>query len=88
MSELNVPAADPAGMTYDEAFAELSRVVIDLEAGGAALETTVSLYERAVALQRRCESLLGEAELRVAQLIARADGTSGLAELRDAGTEG
>jgi exodeoxyribonuclease VII small subunit len=81
------PARDPAAMTYDEAFAELGRVVGELEAGGAALETTIALYERAVALQRRCETLLGEAELRVAQLIARADGTSALAELREAAAD-
>ena len=81
MRESIVPVADPATMTYDEAFAQLGLVVGELEAGGAALETTVSLYERAVALQRRCETLLAEAELRVAQLIARADGSSALADL-------
>ncbi len=88
MSEPDISAADPASLTYDEAFGELGRVVAELEAGGAALEVTVSLYERAVALQRRCETLLGEAELRVAQLIARADGTSALVEMRDVATEG
>ncbi len=87
MSETDLPAADPVAMTYDEAFAELGRVVAELEAGGASLEVTVSLYERAVALQRRCEMLLGEAELRVSQLIARADGTTGLADLRDVSAE-
>jgi len=34
----------------------------------------IALYERAVALQRRCERLLGEAELRVQQLLARPGG--------------
>jgi exodeoxyribonuclease VII small subunit len=64
-------AGDVEGLAYDEAFAELQRVVAALEAGGGSLEATIAQYERAVALQRRCERLLGEAELRVQQLMAR-----------------
>jgi exodeoxyribonuclease VII small subunit len=64
-------AADVEALAYDEAFAELQRVVATLEAGGGSLEATIAQYERAVALQRRCERLLGEAELRVQQLMAR-----------------
>jgi exodeoxyribonuclease VII small subunit len=64
-------AVDVEALAYDEAFAELQRVVAALEAGGGSLEATIALYERAVALQRRCERLLGEAELRVQQLMAR-----------------
>ena len=64
-------AADVEALAYDEACAELQRVVAALEAGGGSLEATIALYERAVALQRRCERLLGEAELRVQQLMAR-----------------
>ena len=67
-------AADVEALAYDEAFAELQRVVTALETGGQSLETTIALYERAVALQRRCERLLGEAELRVQQLLARPGG--------------
>ena len=66
--------ADVEGLAYDEAFAELQRVVTALETGGQSLEATIALYERAVALQRRCERLLGEAELRVQQLLARPGG--------------
>jgi exodeoxyribonuclease VII small subunit len=64
-------AVDVETLAYDEAFAELQRVVAALEAGGGSLEATIAQYERAVALQRRCERLLGEAELRVQQLMAR-----------------
>ena len=65
-------AADVDALAYDEAFAELQRVVTALETGGQPLEATIALYERGVALQRRCERLLAEAELRVQQLLARA----------------
>ncbi len=61
-------------LAYDEAFAELGRTVAALEAGGQPLEATITLYERSVALQRRCERLLAEAELRVQQLMERPGG--------------
>jgi exodeoxyribonuclease VII small subunit len=67
--------ADVEALAYDDAFAELGRVVAALEAGGQTLESTIAQYERAVALQRRCERLLAEAELRVQQLMARPGGT-------------
>jgi len=69
-------AADPAlaGLSFDEAFAQLKAVVAELEAGGLSLEDTIARTERAVALQRHCERLLGEAELRVKQLVSRPGG--------------
>ena len=79
-------AADPAiaALTFDEAFAELRAAVAELEAGGLSLEDTIARTERAVALQRHCERLLGEAELRVKQLVNRPGG--GL-EARDIAAE-
>ncbi len=67
---------DPAieAMSFDDALAELQRTVGELEAGGQPLEAAISLYERGVALQARCDKLLGDAELRVQQLVARAGG--------------
>ena len=61
-------------LTFDEALADLQRTVAELEAGGQPLEAAIALYERGVALQARCEKLLGDAELRVQQLVARAGG--------------
>jgi exodeoxyribonuclease VII small subunit len=71
-------------LTFDHAFAELRMVVAELEAGGLSLEDTIARTERAVALQRHCERLLGEAELRVQQLITRPGGG---VELRDIAAE-
>ncbi len=76
------PPTDPAidALTFDDALAELQRTVGELEAGGQPLEAAIALYERGVALQARCERLLGDAELRVQQLVARA---GGVLETRD-----
>ncbi len=68
------PDAALEALTFDDAFAELRSVVAELEAGGLALEGTIARTERAVALQRHCEQLLGAAELRVRQLISRPGG--------------
>jgi exodeoxyribonuclease VII small subunit len=74
--------ADVEQLAYDEAFAELGRVVGALEAGGGSLEATIAHYERAVALQRRCERLLAEAELRVQQLMSRPGGVLAAVDVR------
>ncbi|MBF6604260.1 MAG: exodeoxyribonuclease VII small subunit [Chloroflexi bacterium] len=69
----SVAAADD-GLTFDAALAELERIVAALEAGGAPLETTLELYERAVALESRCSALLAEARLRMERLVERSGG--------------
>jgi exodeoxyribonuclease VII small subunit len=78
-------AVDPIeALAFDDAFAQLRAVVTELEAGGLSLEDTIARTERAVALQRHCERLLTEAELRVQQLISRPGG--GL-DLKDIATD-
>jgi len=71
-----VERADTAieSLSFDAAFAELRQAIEELEAGGLALEETIRRTERAVALQRHCERLLSEAELRVKQLVSRPGG--------------
>ncbi len=75
MTQPPSPGAGVESLSFDDAFAELGRVVMALEAGNQSLEETIAAYERAVALQGQCEKLLGAAELRVSQLMARADGS-------------
>ena len=61
-------------LAFDDALAALQKVVAELEAGGQPLERSIALYERGVALHERCAKLLGEAELKVQQLVTRAGG--------------
>ncbi|MBA2381758.1 MAG: exodeoxyribonuclease VII small subunit [Chloroflexi bacterium] len=85
------PPGDPsiARLSFDDAFAELRAAVAELEAGGLSLEDTIARTERAVALQRHCEKLLGEAELRVRQLVSRPGGGLEAREIAaDEATEG
>jgi exodeoxyribonuclease VII small subunit len=61
--------ADPADLTYEQALAELEAIVTQLERGEVPLDETITRFERGVALARRCEDRLQEAERRVALLL-------------------
>ena len=71
-----------ANLSFDEALAELQKSVADLETGGLPLERSIALYERGVALHERCAALLGEAELKVQQLVTRAGGALSAIDVR------
>jgi exodeoxyribonuclease VII small subunit len=71
-----------ATLPFDEALAELQRVVAELEAGGQPLERSIALYERGVALHKRCAALLTDADLRVQQLVSQAGGTLAAVDVR------
>ena len=61
-------------MSFEEAMAELDRVVGQLERGDVPLEDSIKLYERGDALKKRCETKLKEAEEKVEQLTLDAAG--------------
>lgn len=57
-------------LTYEEAFAELEKIVEVLEGDASRnpLEDAMSLFERGQALVKRCSELLDGAELKIRQL--------------------
>jgi exodeoxyribonuclease VII small subunit len=63
-------------MKYEEAFAELEKIVGELEGEIANLDKALELFERGQALAKQCAILLEKAELKVQELT---DG----GELRD-----
>ena len=56
-------------MTFEAAFAELERIVQQLESGELSLEDTISLFERGQLLAGQCQGRLDQAELRITQLV-------------------
>ena len=72
-------------MSFEEAMAELERVVGQLESGQAPLDQSLALYERGEALRKHCDARLKDAELRVSRIIQGADGEAKGAEPFDAG---
>ena len=71
--------ADPgiAALSFEDALAELERIVRGLEGGQQKLEDAIAAYERGARLRQHCEAKLAEAEQRV-QAIVAADGTLSL----------
>ena len=65
-----------AELTFDEAMAELEKVVTQLERGDVALEQSIALYERGAALKALCAGKLKDAEEKV-ELIRSAEGKAG-----------
>lgn len=78
MSEVSHPPGPPvaaeaatevSALSFEEALAELERIVRSLEGGQQKLEDAIVAYERGMALRRHCEAKLMEVEARVAAIV-------------------
>ena len=70
-------APDVSGLSFEEALAELEKIVRGLESGQQKLEEAITAFERGSALRRHCEAKLAEAETRIQAIVERADGSLG-----------
>lgn len=68
-------AALPTELSFEDALAELERIVRGLEGGQQRLEEAITAYERGSLLRRHCEDKLREAEMRVEKIVTAGDGT-------------
>ena len=55
-------------LSYEQAFAELEKIVGQLEGDLANLDQALQLFERGQALAKHCTALLEKAELKVQEL--------------------
>ncbi len=63
-------------MSFEEALAELEKLVNDLDTGQVPLEKSVELYERGEKLKAYCEKKLRDAELKIQQITKSGDDIS------------
>lgn len=63
-----------AEMSFEQAMAELEKVVGQLESGDVPLEQSITLYERGAELKKHCEAKLKSAEEKVAAITLGEDG--------------
>ena len=70
-------ATDIAALSFEQALAELEKIVAELESGQAPLERSIEVYERGAALKAHCEAKLEAARLRVEKIVVGAQGTVG-----------
>jgi exodeoxyribonuclease VII small subunit len=59
-----IPPTSPP-LSFEEALAQLERIVAELESGQAPLERSIDIYERGAALKAHCEKKLEAARLKV-----------------------
>jgi exodeoxyribonuclease VII small subunit len=64
-----MPKAKEKESSFEESLSTLERVVAQLESGELPLERALELFEEGVALARRCQSQLEEAERKVELLL-------------------
>lgn len=67
-------AATISSLSFEQALAELEKIVRDLETGKAGLEDSIKFYERGVSLRQHCEAKLKDAQLRVEKITLNAQG--------------
>ncbi len=70
-------AAENPVARFETSLKELEDIVARMESGDLPLETSLSLFERGIALTRECRQSLDSAELRVRNLL---DAETGIRE--------
>jgi len=61
--------ADISALSFEQALAELEKIVAELESGQAPLERSIEMYERGARLKAHCEARLEAARLRVEKIV-------------------
>ena len=61
-------------ISFEEALAELEKIVRQLESGGADLKTSIDAYGRGMELKKHCEARLKEAQSKIEKITISADG--------------
>lgn len=61
-------------LNFEDALAQLEKIVSQLESGEAPLEKSIELYERGTALKAHCEARLKAAEAKVEKITLSAGG--------------
>ncbi len=64
-----------AGLSFEDALAQLEDIVGELETGQAKLDEAIKSYERGALLKRHCEDKLKQAQARIDRIVAAADGS-------------
>lgn len=70
----DTPHTDIDTLSFEQALAELERIVQQLESGEVELERSIEIYERGAALKAHCDGKLKQAELKVEKIVRGEDG--------------
>jgi exodeoxyribonuclease VII small subunit len=70
------PGPEVARMSFEQALAELEKIVQDLERGQLDLDAAIRAYERGTALKEHGQQKLQDARLRVERITLAPDGSA------------
>ena len=62
-------------MSFEESMKALEDLVRELENGGIDLDRSLEIYEKAVILRNRCQTILDDSERRIQKIMETANGT-------------
>lgn len=79
-------APDLSKLSFEDALAELEKIVRLLEGGQIKLEEAVDAYERGARLKAHCEGRLREAQLKIDRISLNPDGSASLTAVDPNGT--
>jgi exodeoxyribonuclease VII small subunit len=65
-------------LSFEEALADLEKIVTKLESGKETLENAINDYEYGNALRQCCEKKLNEAKLKIDSIVKKEDGSISL----------
>ena len=80
MTTLAAEPVDLKTLSFEQALAELEKIVAELESGQAPLERSIEMYERGAVLKAHCEARLKAAQLRVEKIVVGKDGEAARAD--------
>lgn len=72
--QIEMTATPVEQLTFETALTELETIVRDLETGNAALEDSISSYERGISLKKHCETKLREAQAKIEKISINENG--------------
>ena len=75
---MTVAANEIASLSFEQALAELEKIVAELDSGKTDLEQSIEAYERGARLRAHCEAKLKEAQLRVERIVIGPSGPTGV----------
>ncbi|KSB88779.1 exodeoxyribonuclease VII small subunit [Caulobacter zeae] len=78
MTDAASPVHDLSALSFEQALAELEKIVSELESGQAPLERSIDIYERGAALKAHCEKKLEAARLKVEKIVLGQGGAAGV----------
>ena len=77
---MSAEPSDISALAFEEALAQLERIVAELESGQAPLERSIEMYERGARLKAHCEARLEAARLKVEKIVVGVGGEARASE--------